>query len=208
MLQMKPCNVYWITTSKGLHFNPDIYSVDNTTKKEQNMNKDAENKPYFANAQVGDKVFCLMYGEGTIEATYSKATPYPIRVKFNKNATVTYSIEGKTLSSANQTLFYESAVITIYPGQEPIREYIPQVGDIVNLPKKEVGIVQNVFTHPVNGKTTLAVIIQSKHSFYKEKNQMGLTLFTQYEYLENASLIKRYNTVKEAFNSKEFDYNQ
>ena len=208
MLQMKPCNVYWITTSKGLHFNPDIYSVDNTTKKEQNINKDAENKPYFANAQVGDKVFCLMYGEGTIETTYSKTTPYPIKVKFNKNATGTYSIEGKTLSSANQILFYESTVITIYPGQEPIREYIPQVGDIVNLPKKEVGIVQNVFTHPVNGKTTLAVIVQSKHSFYKEKNQMDLTLSSQWEYLENASLIKRYNTVKEAFNSKEFDYNQ
>ena len=208
MLQRKPCNVYWITTSKGLHFNPDIYSVDNTTKKEQNMNKDAENKPYFANAQVGDKVFCLMYGEGTIETIYSKTTPYPIKVKFNKNATGTYSIEGKTLYPANQTLFYESTVITIYPGQEPIREYIPQAGDVVNLPKKEVGIVQNVFEHPINGKTTLALIVQLKHSFHKEKTQMCYTLFNQCEYLENVSLIKRYNTVKEAFNSKEFNYNQ
>ncbi len=219
MLQMKPCNVYWITTSKGLHFNPDIYSVDNTTKKEQNMNKDAENKPYFANAQVGDEVVCIIYGKGVVKKIDKRYTFTAIVVEYptsnstsspTKPHTKTYSLEGKYTVSANQTLFYvEDVVILIAStGVEPKRVYIPQAGDIVNLPKKEVGVVQNVLKHPTNGKTTLAVIVQSKRSFYNEKNQMGLTLFTQCEYLENASLIKRYNTVKEAFNSKEFDYNQ
>ena len=182
-------------------------------------NKVKEKQPYFTNAQVGDEVVCIIYGKGVVKKIDKSYTFTAIAVEYptsnstsspTKPHTKTYSLEGKYAVSANQTLFYVEDVIILIAstGVEPKRVYIPQVGDIVNIPKKEVGIVQNVFKHPTNGKTTLAVIVQSKHSFYKEKNQMGLTLFTQCEYLENASLIKRYNTVKEAFNSKEFDYNQ
>ena len=185
-----------------------LIAKNKQNKKEQNMNKDTENKPYFANAQEKDEVFCIIYGKGTINnICKDKSIKYPIAVQF-KHTLEHYTVEGKISPSAQQTLYYADTIVVICEGQEPVRKYTPQAGDVVNLPKKEVGIVQNVFEHPINGKTTLALIVQLKHSFHKEKTQMCYTLFNQCEYLENVSLIKRYNTVKEAFNSKEFNYNQ
>ena len=55
--------------------------------------------------KVGDKVWCLMFGEGRVEEILNTG-PYPIRVKF-EDSEETYTTDGKLFHSGkNRTLFF------------------------------------------------------------------------------------------------------
>jgi len=60
---------------------------------------------YFEHAQVGDKVWSLELGYGTIIKIVEE--DYPIKVKFCNNYQRSYTKHGKTVSAFNQTLFYD-----------------------------------------------------------------------------------------------------
>lgn len=162
-------------------------------------NEVKEKQPYFANAQVGDEVVCIIYGKGvvkrinksyiftaiTVEYPTSNSTSSP-----TKPHTQTYSLEGKYSASANQTLFYVEDVIILIAstGVEPKREYIPQIGDIIEVNDK-IGIVVS----------------------YKDFNKRFIALTNDLRvgnfHKQKVTFVKHYNTIKEAVNSEEFNLN-
>lgn len=62
----------------------------------------------FSNARVGDRVKCLIYGDGVIDSTTYNACGFPLHVKFaNRNGwSASYTIDGKQKQGSNNTLFY------------------------------------------------------------------------------------------------------
>jgi catechol 2,3-dioxygenase-like lactoylglutathione lyase family enzyme len=63
--------------------------------------------------KVGDKVYCLMYGEGVVITIFEPDNIYPVYVRFNDNANISYSKDGRNFVGANQTLFLSKPEIII-----------------------------------------------------------------------------------------------
>lgn len=62
----------------------------------------------FENAKVGDKVFCLLDGDGIITRINNDMVNYPITVEFKSKKSVnSFTIDGKCdLNSVHPTLYY------------------------------------------------------------------------------------------------------
>jgi hypothetical protein len=62
----------------------------------------------FSNAKPGDKVYCLLRGEG--EVIKAKSSPeYPVSVKFDSNEVCSYTEDGKACKEhTNPVLFYRT----------------------------------------------------------------------------------------------------
>ena len=86
----------------------------------------------FENAQVGDKVICLLVGEGFIPDIVSRVT-YPIAVEFENGDTDMYTLDGHMrMGHKNPSLFYlgpngemlterpEPKPLTIHPDKVPV----------------------------------------------------------------------------------------
>ena len=57
----------------------------------------------FTNAKVGDKVYCLLFGEGIIVENYGI---WDIAVNFSSGNYCCYTFEGKFNENANPTLYW------------------------------------------------------------------------------------------------------
>ena len=94
---------------------------------------------YFDGVQIGDKVVCLLYGEGTVTEVASKYCLYLITAKFSDETTINYTIGGMiTTDGTNQCLFYAGTQINIIPTTEPKREIklvCPLCGEPVHISK-------------------------------------------------------------------------
>lgn len=73
----------------------------------------------FEQAQVGDKVWCAIYGWGVI-AGVSDGFAYPINVQF-KDRNTDYTADGVFYDGENQTLFWGEIKITAPPMPERVR---------------------------------------------------------------------------------------
>jgi hypothetical protein len=72
----------------------------------------------FENAEVGDRVWDILKGWGTVTNTSAKSD-YSIEVMFSYNGVVTYTIEGKSfISDINPSLFWDEVKIKA-PEQPP-----------------------------------------------------------------------------------------
>jgi hypothetical protein len=67
----------------------------------------------FENARVGDRVWSVEYGWGTVESV-SKGV-YPVVVSFDCGIDVTYTFSGMPRSSGLQTLFWDEVKIEAPP---------------------------------------------------------------------------------------------
>ena len=179
----------------------DTYSLYASIKRQEKAatNEVKEKQPYFTNAQVGDEVVCIIYGKGVVKKIDKSYTFTAIAVEYptsnntsapTKPHTQTYSLEGKYSASANQTLFYVEDVIILIAstGVEPKREYIPQIGDIIEVNDK-IGIV--VSYQDFNKRIMALANDLRVGNFHKQK----------------VTFVKHYNTIKEAVNSEEFNLN-
>lgn len=72
----------------------------------------------FEEAQVGDKVWCAMFGWGVVIGT--PGGMYPIEVRFETGVHV-YTLGGKYRTFASQTLFWDEIEITAPPMPERVR---------------------------------------------------------------------------------------
>jgi hypothetical protein len=75
----------------------------------------------FENAQVGDKVYDLMYGEGAIRR-FHDYTDFKLEVHFDCGAEDLFTIDGRWNKTGNRTLYYAGTKVTIEPAPEPIRK--------------------------------------------------------------------------------------
>lgn len=66
--------------------------------------KKQEKKPYFADAKVGDKVKCIMNGDGVVGRLEYGA--YPLIIRFIDTTFAAYTLDGCYYIGVNQTLFY------------------------------------------------------------------------------------------------------
>ena len=55
--------------------------------------------------KVGQKVWCVMFGEGTVTKILASGTRYPVEVKFPDSIVEHYTLDGKYMVYAAQTLF-------------------------------------------------------------------------------------------------------
>ena len=79
------------------------------------------NKPYFAEAQVGDKVMTAAMGDGAIKSITKSI--YPIKVVFEGcDFESAFTVDGKfDIDDIHPTLFYSGTKITIDPAPRPKR---------------------------------------------------------------------------------------
>lgn len=70
------------------------------TKKEKNMFK------------VGQKVWCVALGEGTVSSIMDEGSNYPVNVKFSAGMEEFYTGDGKLFLSGNRTLFFSPPIIS------------------------------------------------------------------------------------------------
>jgi len=83
----------------------------------------------FENARVGDRVWSVEYGWGTVESV-SKGV-YPVVVSFDCGIDVTYTFSGMPRSSGLQTLFWDEVKIEAPP--RPKRKSVKTVEVWMNL---------------------------------------------------------------------------
>ena len=177
----------------------DICSLYESIKRQEKAainNEVKEKQPYFANAQVGDKVVCVLFGEGVISNINSHTqSKRIIAVKF-KNTVDRYTIEGQLYTDTNQTLFYseDAFIIIASKGIEPKRGYIPRIGDVIKITEESITYTGVIKQLP---KGT------AKYYVFIDNNLRNHTTSTN----QKITFVKHNNTVKEAINSEEFNLN-
>lgn len=80
--------------------------------------------------EVGQKVWCLVFGEGYISAVVTD-DPYPVRARFKNGEDDSYTTDGKLFIKGKRSLYFSEPVITA-------RETPPFVG------KLEIGATYTV----------------------------------------------------------------
>ena len=155
--------------------------------------------PYFAGARVGDKVVCLVKGYGYIESVYTEedGATYPIIARFSTPSDVngrSYTLDGRGDSSdKHQCLFYAGTTINITPAPEPNREYVPRVGDVVDVPGE-------ITPRAITGVEEFNV-----YSMYTTVFGVPWADAMTPQCFKNAKFLALYPTWQEAVNSKEFN---
>ena len=78
---------------------------------------------YKTDFKVGDKVVCMMHGEGVVDHLWAGGT-FRAHVLFDRGIRETYTVDGCTSTSCNRTLFHANSGIvefdtTVHPDIEP-----------------------------------------------------------------------------------------
>ena len=143
-------------------------------------------KPYFHNVKVGDKVMCLLNGEGVVTEVTNE--DYSIEVRFSDDCDW-YTEDGRLWADKNQCLFYAGTKVTIEPAAEPERVYEPRVGDI---------LTDNSYTccvTRISSNSSASVV-------WRDGSNGGRSV--DYLRTQLTLVTDRYQTWQEAVNSPEF----
>ena len=62
--------------------------------------------------KVGQKVWCVALGEGTVSSITDEGSTYPVNVKFSGGMEEFYTEDGKLFLSGNRTLFFSPPIIS------------------------------------------------------------------------------------------------
>ena len=105
---------------KGICPYCDDNGCEECTGKEKEMNETD-----FRNAQVGDRVWDVVLGHGSIEKIKGDSSSYPIVVLFDNDTREIYTVDGKVTMEYNRTLFWSEIQIT--PPPRPKRNVVKVV---------------------------------------------------------------------------------
>ena len=141
---------------KGICPYCDDNGCEECTGKEKEMNETD-----FRNAQVGDRVWDVVLGHGSIEKIKGDSSSYPIVVLFDNDTREIYTVDGKVTMEYNRTLFWSEVQIT--PPPRPKR-------------KKKVEIVRyaNIYKNPRGMDSYQACIYQTEEDaeMYKASDRI------------------------------------
>jgi hypothetical protein len=77
----------------------------------------------------GDRVYCLIYGWGTICDLFDEVHPYPIDVKFDRRSRSSYTDDGRLFEYSIKTLSFTEYTLEGFSQERP--EPLPKPGDVV-----------------------------------------------------------------------------
>ena len=76
-----------------------------------------------------DRVYCLIYGWGTICDLFDEVHPYPIDVMFDRRSRCSYTDDGRLFEFSLKTLSFTEYTLEGFSQERP--EPLPKPGDIV-----------------------------------------------------------------------------
>lgn len=134
--------------------------------------KKQENKPYFADAKVGDKVKCIIMGDGEIIGIHNDDEDYPLIIIIHEKSPfkARYTINGQYYRDVNQSLFYENdfpVIITDKEEKEAYRLYNAiSLQTITQYAEKEFITVEEAFKRAYRKEIEIELI---NETFYIKK---------------------------------------
>ena len=126
----------------------------------------------------GDKVFCLMYGEGIIDSIDNYGS-YPIFVKFKEQGGIfTYNLNGKVVSDRRRTLYVIERKVGEKEVVEEYKRLMKEVPEVQFVFGKENFKVEFMFT--LTGMSFFSTFNKNvKHPMYKymtEENSIDISI--------------------------------
>ena len=128
-------------------------------------------KPYFKKANVGDKVFGLVFGRGTINNTFGDAY-YTFEVEYENGQVVPYTSEGNpawNFGADIQTLFYADEINLAEYDMTPIDEVLTakKIIKLRNKNKLEVRCLSGIWRNIKNCPATEVETLLSDAKFHR-----------------------------------------